>query len=57
MKNQFIKSLKMIKILGITNQEQYESLLNDFLILSLDSLKYISQKSNFKEIVKMANEN
>lgn len=57
MKNQFVKSLKMIKILGITNQEQYEILLNDFLLLSLDSLKYISQKSNFKEIVKMANEN
>lgn len=55
MKNQFIKSLKMIKILKITSQEQYENLLNDFLILSLESLKYISQKNNFKEIVKIAN--
>jgi len=55
MKNQFIKSLKMIKVLEITNQEQYENLLNDFLILSLDSLKYISQKNNFREIVKIAN--
>ena len=56
MKNEFIKSLQMIKILKIKNQEQYENLLKDFLILSLDSLKYISQKDNFKEIIKMANE-
>lgn len=56
MKNEFIKSLQMIKILKIKNQEQYKKLVKDFLILSLDSLKYISQKSDFKEIVKMANE-
>lgn len=56
MKNEFIKSLQMIKILKIKNQEQYEKLTKDFLILSLDSLKYISQKNNFKEIIKMANE-
>ena len=57
MKNEFIKSLQMIKILKIKNQEQYEKLTKDFLILSLDSLKYISQKKNFKQIIKMANEN
>lgn len=56
MKNEFIKSLQMIKILKIENQEQYENLQKDFLILSLDSLKYISQKNSFKDIVKMANE-
>ena len=56
MKNEFIKSLQMIKILKIENQEQYEKLLNDFLLLSLDSLKYISQKNDFNDIVKMANE-
>jgi len=55
MKNEFIKSLQMIKILKITNQEQYENLLKDFLILSIDSLKYMSQKKDFKEIIKMAN--
>ena len=49
-------SLQMIKILKIENQEQYENLQKDFLILSLDSLKYISQKNSFKDIVKMANE-
>lgn len=56
MKNEFIKSLQMIKILKIENQEQYENLQKDFLILSLNSLKYISQKNSFKDIVKMANE-
>ena len=56
MKNEFIKSLQMIKILKIENQEQYENLQKDFLVLSLDSLKYISQKNSFKDIVKMANE-
>jgi len=55
MKNEFIKSLQMIKILKITNQEKYENLLKDFLILSIDSLKYMSQKKDFKEIIKMAN--
>ena len=56
MKNEFIKSLQMIKILKIKNQEQYENLQKDFLVLSLDSLKYISQKNSFKDIVKIANE-
>ena len=56
LKNEFIKSLQMIKILKIENQEQYENLQKDFLVLSLDSLKYISQKRSFKDIVKIANE-
>ena len=55
MKNEFIKSLQMIKILKIKNQEQYEKLAKHFLILSWDSLKYISQKNDFKEIIKLAN--
>lgn len=56
MKNEFIKSLEMIKILKIKTQEQYKNISRDFLVLSLDSLKYISQKKDFKEIVKMAND-
>lgn len=56
MKNQFIKSLQMIKILEIKTQNEYVNLSKDFLVLSLDSLKYISQKDNFKEIVEMANQ-
>ena len=56
MENLFIKSLHMIKVLGIKNQGQYRSLQKDFLVLTLDSLKYISQKKDFKEIIKMAEE-
>ena len=56
MENLFIKSLHMIKVLGIKNQEQYRNLSRDFLVLTLDSLKYISQKKEFKEIIKMAEE-
>jgi len=56
MKNEFYKSLQMIKVLKIKNQDQYKNISKDFLVLSLDSLKYISQKKDFKEIVKMANE-
>ena len=56
MKNEFIKSLQMIKILKIKNQEEYRNVSKDFLVLSLDSLKYMAQKKDFKEIVKMANE-
>ena len=56
MRTEFIKSLQMIKILKIKNQEEYQKLVKDFLILSLASLKYISQKKDFKEIIKMANE-
>jgi len=56
MKNEFIKSLQMIKILKIKNQEQYRNLSRDFLVLSLDSLKYMSQQKDFKKIIKMASE-
>lgn len=55
MKNEFIKSLQMIKILKIKNQDEYKNISKNFLVLSLDSLKYISQKKDFKEIIKMAN--
>lgn len=56
MKEQFIKSLQMIKISQIKSQAEYINLANNFFILSLESLKYISQKDNFQEIIKMANE-
>ena len=56
MKREFFKTLQMIKILKITTKEEYERLSKDFLILSSNSLKYISQKNDFSEIVKMANE-
>lgn len=56
MKENYIKSMQMIKILNIRNKKQYIKIQEQFLILSIDSLKYISQKRNFKEIIKMAKE-
>lgn len=55
MQEQFIKSLQVIRVLDIKKQSDYENLTNYFLILSSESLKYISQKNNFSEIVDMAN--
>lgn len=50
----FKKSLKMIKILGIDKQYEYQNLTSNFLVLSIESLKYMANKKTFKEIVEMA---
>lgn len=55
MKNELIKSLKMIKILEIKNPTQYKNLLQYFLILSFDSIKYICQAKKFDEIIDIVN--
>ena len=44
MQELFIKSLQMIKVLDIKKQS----------VLSPESLKYISQKDTFAEIIEMA---
>ena len=56
MNEAYNKSLKMIKILRIKNKREYNKLLEYYLILSIDSLKVISKTKNFKEIIKIANE-
>lgn len=54
MEEHFIKSLQMIKVLGIKKQYEYQNLANNFLVLSIESLKYISQKDKFSDIVELA---
>lgn len=54
MKEAFEKSLQMIKILGIKNEEEYNSLLKDYASLSAESMKYIAQTRDFDGIIKMA---
>ena len=54
MEEYFIKSLQMIKILGIEKQYEYQNLTDYFLVLSIESLKYISQKDKFSDIVELA---
>ena len=52
----FIKTLQKIRIFNIRNQEEYRCLLEHYLLLSTESLKYISQKRTFKEIIELARE-
>lgn len=56
MKEEYKKSLQMIKSLNIKTEEEYRKLLENYLILSVDSLKYISQTKNFRKIIKIAKE-
>ena len=56
MEKYFMKSLQMIRIFNIRNQEEYRCLLQHYLLLSTESLKYISQKRTFKEIIELARE-
>ena len=56
MEKYFIKSLQMIKTFNIKNEKEYNILLKSYLILSAESLKYISQTRNFRKIIKLARE-
>ena len=56
MKEAYLKSLQMIKELNIRNEEEYNKLLHNYLILNIESLKYISQTRSFKKIIKLAKE-
>ena len=56
MKETYIKSLQMIKALNIKNKSEYNKIKNYYLILNIDSLKYISERRNFKDIIRLAKE-
>lgn len=56
MKEYYLKSLKMIKMLNIRTVREYNNLLENYLILNVESVKYISQTRRFNEIVKLAKE-
>lgn len=56
MKEYYLKSLKMIKVLNIRTIKEYNKLLESYLILNVESLKYISQTRKFSEIVKLVKE-
>jgi len=54
MKEMYIKSLRMIKELNIKNKKEYRKLVRNYLILNLESLKYMSQTKSFRKIKKIA---
>lgn len=56
MKETYLKSLQMIKELNIKNEKEYNKLLHNYLILNVESLKYISQTRSFRNIIKMSKE-
>lgn len=56
MKEAYYRSLQMINKLKIKNEKQYKKVFKDYLILSAESLKYISQTRNFRKVIKLAKE-
>lgn len=56
MKQAYVKSLVIIKTLEIKTEEEYNKLLKNYLILNVESLKYMSRTRDFSKIIKMAKE-
>lgn len=56
MKEAYEKSLRMIKALNIKNEKEYNRLVQNYLILNAESLKYISQTRDFNKIIELAKE-
>ena len=56
MEENYKKSLQMIKQFKIKTKREYERLLDNYLILSVESLKYIAETRNFKDIIKLSRE-
>lgn len=56
MKEAYLKSLQMIKILNIKSEKEYIKVLRDYLLLSLPSLQYITGEKDFNKIIKLSEE-
>ncbi len=56
MKEAYRKSLQMIKVLRIKNAKEYNKLVDSYLILNLESLKYITGTRTFKKLKILAEE-
>lgn len=54
MKGAYKKSLQMIKILNIKKEKEYRELTKDYLILNLESIKWMARTRRFRKIVKIA---
>ncbi len=55
MKELYLKSLQMIKEYKIKNQKEYIELSKHYFLLTIESLKYISETRKFNKIIKIAN--
>lgn len=56
MQEMYKKSLQMIKKCNIKKPEQYIELSKNYLILNIESLKWMAQTRRWRKIVKLANE-
>ena len=56
MEQAYLKSLQMIKVLNIKNRNEYNRYKKYYLVLNIDSLKYIADKRNFNDIIRIAKE-
>lgn len=56
MEKAYKESLQMIKTLKVKNRNEYNRYKNYYIVLNIDSLKYISGKRNFDNIIKLAKE-
>ena len=56
MEENYKKSLRMIKLFKIKTKREYERLLDNYILLSAESLKYIAETRNFKDIIKLSKE-
>ena len=56
MREMYLKSLQMIKIQKVKSKREYIRLQKDYLLLSIESLKYITQTRDFNKIIELARE-
>lgn len=56
MEKAYLKSLMIIKELNIKTEEEYREAVHNYLILSVQSLRLMTGKKKFKDIVKIAKE-
>ena len=54
MKEMYEESLRLIKILELKTEDEYNKLVKEFLVLNIESLKYISQTRDFNKIIEYA---
>lgn len=55
MKEYYKKSLQMIKQFNIKKEKEYIELTKNYLVLNIESLKWMAQTRSWRKIVKIAN--
>lgn len=50
------KSLRIINDLNIQDEKQYKKIVKEYLILNIVSLRFMSQRNSFKDIITIAKE-